>query len=133
MALAITQAVSRVVDNRHRTVDILGGAVIGTGAAICGYRPGPPQKGHLASRRRGGGACLPFIFFKGVACVFCLICIVKSIFLYAVKSLTEKNVHPRKGLKEFTELMGFARFAIFRIFLHGLQYFHLFNASFEAF
>eukprot|EP00667_Euglena_gracilis_P011518 EG_transcript_11764 len=37
MALAITQAVSRVVDNRHRTVDILGGAVIGTGAAICGY------------------------------------------------------------------------------------------------
>eukprot|EP00668_Euglena_longa_P038352 GGOE01049353.1.p2 GENE.GGOE01049353.1~~GGOE01049353.1.p2 ORF type:complete len:324 (-),score=80.37 GGOE01049353.1:258-1199(-) len=37
MALAITQAVSRVTDNRHRTVDILGGAVIGMGSAICGY------------------------------------------------------------------------------------------------
>ncbi len=31
------QAVSRVTDNRHRTVDILGGAILGFGSAICGY------------------------------------------------------------------------------------------------
>jgi len=37
MTLAVAQAVTRVTDNRHRTVDILGGAVLGTGAAFCAY------------------------------------------------------------------------------------------------
>eukprot|EP00667_Euglena_gracilis_P011732 EG_transcript_11998 len=37
MALAVAQAVSRVTDNRHRTVDIIGGCLLGTGAALLGY------------------------------------------------------------------------------------------------
>uniref|UniRef100_A0A7S4D124 Phosphatidic acid phosphatase type 2/haloperoxidase domain-containing protein n=1 Tax=Eutreptiella gymnastica TaxID=73025 RepID=A0A7S4D124_9EUGL len=37
MTLAVAQAITRVTDNRHRTVDILGGAVLGMGAAFCAY------------------------------------------------------------------------------------------------
>jgi diacylglycerol diphosphate phosphatase/phosphatidate phosphatase len=37
MALAIAQAVSRVTNHLHHPVDILGGAILGMGAAICAY------------------------------------------------------------------------------------------------